>query len=95
MFEDINRSGDGGLYGQSLQNPGLQGKTPRFDDLGTVGDATIAVDSNDPLSSAVPHSLRLHVPVDTSGPVCVTNSGYWVIPVDEKYFRPAFGSKDH
>ncbi|CAG7918492.1 unnamed protein product [Penicillium olsonii] len=93
MFEDINHSGDGGIYGQLLQNNGLQGSNPDLTAWGKVGDATIAVDSNNPLSSAIPHSLRLDVPKGADGSVGVTNSGYWGIPVDGNDFQTYFWIK--
>ncbi|CAG8423631.1 unnamed protein product [Penicillium salamii] len=93
MFEDINHSGDGGIYGQLLQNNGLQGPTPDLTAWGKVGNATIAVDSKNPLSSAIPHSLRLDVPAGANGSVGVTNSGYWGIPVDGNDFQTYFWIK--
>ncbi|KAJ5593923.1 Arabinosidase A [Penicillium hispanicum] len=93
MFEDINHSGDGGIYGQLLQNNGLQGSDPNLTAWASVGDATIAVDSENPLSSAIPHSLRLDVPKGATGSVGVTNTGYWGIPVDGSEFQTYFWIK--
>ncbi|KAJ5538778.1 Arabinosidase A [Penicillium frequentans] len=93
MFEDINHSGDGGLYGQMLQNNGLQGGDPDLTAWGTVGDATIAIDYDNPLSSAIPQSLRLNVPSDATGTVGVTNAGYWGIPVDGSEHQTYFWVK--
>ncbi|KAJ5651778.1 Arabinosidase A [Penicillium longicatenatum] len=93
MFEDINHSGDGGLYGQMLQNNGLQGADPNLTAWGTVGDATIAIDYDNPLSSAIPRSLRLDVPSDATGTVGVTNAGYWGIPVDGSEHQTYFWVK--
>lgn len=76
-----------------LQNNGLQGSNPDLTAWGKVGDATIAVDSNNPLSSAIPHSLRLDVPKGADGSVGVTNSGYWGIPVDGNDFQTYFWIK--
>ncbi|KAJ5998410.1 Arabinosidase A [Penicillium sp. IBT 35674x] len=93
MFEDINHSGDGGLYGQMLQNNGLQGTDPDLTAWGTVGDATIAIDYDNPLSSAIPQSLRLDVPSAATGVVGVTNAGYWGIPVDGSEHQTYFWVK--
>ncbi|KAJ5111611.1 hypothetical protein N7532_002146 [Penicillium argentinense] len=93
MFEDINHSGDGGIYGQLLQNNGLQGKNPDLTSWGSIGDATIAVDSNNPLTSAIPHSLRLDVSEGATGTVGVTNNGHWGIPVDGSSFQIYFWIK--
>ncbi|KAJ5909428.1 Arabinosidase A [Penicillium tannophilum] len=93
MFEDINHSGDGGLYGQMLQNNGLQGNDANLTAWGTVGDVTIAIDYENPLSSAIPQSLRLDVPSDATGTVGVTNAGYWGIPVDGSEHQTSFWVK--
>lgn len=76
-----------------LQNNGLQGPNPDLNAWGSVGKATIAVDSDNPLSSAIPHSLRVDVAKDSSGNVGVTNSGYWGIPVDGSKFQTRFWIK--
>ncbi|KAG8705329.1 hypothetical protein FRC09_003029 [Ceratobasidium sp. 395] len=86
MYEDINHSGDGGLYAELLQNRAFQGQTP-----GTsaalyawhpLGSTTIAVVNNTtPASQALPNSLRLTIPSNTSGSVGFTNEGYWGIGV--------------
>ncbi|KAJ5707457.1 hypothetical protein N7488_007258 [Penicillium malachiteum] len=80
MFEDISHSGDGGLYGQMLQNNGLEGTSPDLTAWGAVGDATIAIDYDNPLTTAIPHALRLNVASGTTGTVGVTNTGYWEFP---------------
>ncbi|KAG8764049.1 hypothetical protein FRC12_008310 [Ceratobasidium sp. 428] len=86
MYEDINHSGDGGLYAELLQNRAFQGQTP-----GTsaalyawhpLGSTTISVVNNTtPVSQALPNSLRLTIPSNTSGSVGFTNEGYWGIGV--------------
>ncbi|KAJ5733607.1 Arabinosidase A [Penicillium malachiteum] len=93
MFEDINHSGDGGLYGQMLQNNGLQGTSPDLTAWGAVGDATIAIDYDNPLTTAIPHTLRLDVASGTTGTVGVTNAGYWGIPVDGSEHQTYFWIK--
>ncbi|QRV80273.1 alpha-L-arabinofuranosidase [Ceratobasidium sp. AG-Ba] len=86
MYEDINHSGDGGLYAELLQNRAFQGQTP-----GTtaalyawhaLGSTKIAVVNNTaPVSAALPNSLQVTVP--SSGPAGFTNEGYWGIGVTE------------
>ncbi|KAJ5730448.1 uncharacterized protein N7483_004956 [Penicillium malachiteum] len=93
MFEDINHSGDGGIYGQILRNNGLQGTAPDLTAWGAVGDATIAIDFDNPLTTAIPHTLRLDVASGTSGTVGVTNTGYWGIPVDGSEHQTYFWIK--
>ncbi|RAL04416.1 Arabinosidase A [Aspergillus ibericus CBS 121593] len=93
MFEDINHSGDGGIYGQMLQNPGLQGTTPNLTAWAAVGDATIAIDGNNPLTSAIPSTIKLEVSENATGAVGLTNEGYWGIPVDGSEFQSSFWIK--
>ncbi|KAE8145187.1 Arabinosidase A [Aspergillus avenaceus] len=93
MFEDINHSGDGGIYGQLLQNNGLQGSDPKLTAWAAVGDASIAVDSQNPLTEAIPHSLKLDAKDSASGAVGFTNEGFWGIPVDGSEFQNTFWIK--
>ncbi|KAE8416094.1 Arabinosidase A [Aspergillus pseudocaelatus] len=93
MFEDINHSGDGGIYGQLLRNNGLQGSEPDLTAWAAVGDATIAVDAQNPLTEAIPHSLKLDVKQGASGAVGFTNEGYWGVPVDGSEFLNTFWIK--
>ncbi|PYI01093.1 Arabinosidase A [Aspergillus sclerotiicarbonarius CBS 121057] len=93
MFEDINHSGDGGIYGQMLQNPGLQGTTPNLTAWAPVGDATIAIDGNNPLTAAIPSTIKLEVSENATGAVGLTNEGYWGIPVDGTESQSSFWIK--
>ncbi|KAE8349232.1 Arabinosidase A [Aspergillus coremiiformis] len=93
MFEDINHSGDGGIYAQLLRNNGLQGSQPDLTAWAAVGDATLAVDTQNPLTEAIPHSLRLDVKQGVSGAVGFSNEGYWGIPVDGSEFLNTFWIK--
>ncbi|PYI15696.1 Arabinosidase A [Aspergillus violaceofuscus CBS 115571] len=93
MFEDINHSGDGGIHGQMLQNPGPQGSSPSTTAWTAVGKGTIAVDSENPLSSAITHSFRLDVASGATGAVGFINDGYWGIPVDGNEFESSFWIK--
>ncbi|GMF77586.1 unnamed protein product [Aspergillus oryzae] len=92
-LNDINHSGDGGIYGQLLRNNGLQGSKPGLTAWAAVGDATIAVDAQNPLTEAIPHSLKLDVKQGASGAVGFTNEGYWGVPVDGSEFLNTFWIK--
>lgn len=89
MFEDINHSGDGGLYGELLQNRAFQGQTPSTSGAlaswSAVGGSSISVagaTTVPPVSSALPNSLLLSVPSTSSGAaVGFANSGFWGIKV--------------
>ncbi|OAX84665.1 hypothetical protein ACJ72_00957 [Emergomyces africanus] len=93
MFEDINYSGDGGIHSQLLRNNGFQGESPDLTAYGAVGDVTLSVDSCNPLSSAIPHSLKISVPEGASGDVGFFNEGYWGIPVSSELYTSAFFMK--
>lgn len=76
-----------------LQNPGLQGTTPNLTAWAAVGDATIAIDGDSPLTSAIPSTIKLDVADDATGAVGLTNEGYWGIPVDGSEFKSSFWIK--
>ncbi|KAG8762441.1 hypothetical protein FRC11_009395 [Ceratobasidium sp. 423] len=88
MYEDINHSGDGGLYAELLQNRAFQGQTPGTSGAlyawHTVGSASIAIVNNTaPVSSALPNSLSLTIGAEVSGAVGFSNEGYWGIGITE------------
>lgn len=93
--KDINHSGDGGIYGQMLRNNGLQGSAPELTlaAWAGVGDGSIAVDLENPLTSAIPYTLRLDVSGNATGQVGFSNAGYWGIPVDGSTFQNYFWIK--
>ncbi|KAI5803760.1 glycoside hydrolase superfamily [Geopyxis carbonaria] len=75
MFEDINRSGDGGLYAELIRNRGLQGSSPSTKGYTALSGETITVDSTVPLSKALPRSLRVATSNATAGGF--KNTGYY------------------
>jgi alpha-L-arabinofuranosidase len=84
FLEEINHSGDGGLYAELIRNRDLKESTSTPVAWSAVGNrqATIALDSTHPLNSANPVSLQLSVPAAAGGGrVGVANAGYWGIPV--------------
>ncbi|KAL0264121.1 hypothetical protein SLS55_000065 [Diplodia seriata] len=93
MFEDINYSGDGGIHGQLLRNNGFQGDDQTTTAYGAVGDVDLTVDSDNPLSSAIPYSLAVAVPVGTTGDVGFRNEGYWGILVNADQYSTSFWVK--
>jgi alpha-L-arabinofuranosidase len=88
FFEDINRSGDGGLYGEMLQNRSFEDfNLPIGWTLLKEGDSQVAMtlDKTQPLNDKNPTSLRLDVTsVDSSGRAGVINQGYKGLPIDSK-----------
>ena len=86
FLEEINHSGDGGLYAELIRNRDLKESSSSpvaWSEVGSPGtDASISLDSSQPLNSANPVSLKLAVGAGTSnGRVGVANAGYWGIPV--------------
>ncbi|CEL54294.1 hypothetical protein RSOLAG1IB_06942 [Rhizoctonia solani AG-1 IB] len=86
MWEDINHSGDGGLYAELLQNRAFQVVTPHTSGAlyswsaykGTTLDVTNSVPG---VSAALPNSLQATVPSGSTGQVGFDNSGYWGIKI--------------
>ncbi|KAK2764246.1 hypothetical protein FQN54_008938 [Arachnomyces sp. PD_36] len=93
MFEDINHSGDGGIYSQMLRNNGFQDPNAGLEPWVGTQNSTIAIDQENPLTSAIPRTLRLDVPSGATGPIGFTNAGYWGIPVDGKPCKVVFWIK--
>ncbi|KAL1872390.1 hypothetical protein Daus18300_004360 [Diaporthe australafricana] len=83
MFEDINHSGDGGIYAELIQNRAFQGSDlhpSTLDPWTAVGSAAIALDnSSSPLSSALPTSVQ--VTASGTGTIGIKNPGWWGIDV--------------
>ncbi|MCM2417102.1 LamG-like jellyroll fold domain-containing protein [Streptomyces sp. RKAG293] len=86
MTEDINHSGEGGLYGELLQNRSLMATSSSPTSWSAVsstgGSASIALDTANPLNSALTRSLKVSLtgasPGNRAG---VANSGFWGVPV--------------
>ncbi|KEP50300.1 alpha-L-arabinofuranosidase [Rhizoctonia solani 123E] len=101
MWEDINHSGDGGLYAELLQNRAFQIVTPHTSQAlnawsaykGTTLDVTNAIAG---VSAALPNSLQATVPAGSTGQVGFDNSGYWGIKVQSgwKYTGSFYARSD-
>jgi alpha-N-arabinofuranosidase len=90
MTEEINNSFDGGLYAELLRDRAMNGGLRATDGaLGSWsmvpnvrGGAGIALDLGDPISSAVPTSMRIDAQTASSTErVGIANSGFWGVPV--------------
>ena len=86
FLEEINHSGDGGLYAELIRNRDLKESANNpvawSAVSGPSASATVSLDSSQPLNSANPVSLKLAVDKGSSGGrVGVANAGYWGIPV--------------
>jgi alpha-L-arabinofuranosidase len=86
FLEEINHSGDGGVYAELIRNRDLKedASSPAYWSAVTGGGASgsIALDTGDGPTSANQVSLELSVgSVPAGGRVGVANAGYWGIPV--------------
>ena len=87
FLEEINHSGDGGIYAELIRNRDLKedASSPVYWSAVTGGGASgsIALDTTQGPTSANPVSLELSVgSVPAGGRVGVANAGYWGIPVE-------------
>ncbi|HEX9335791.1 MAG TPA: LamG-like jellyroll fold domain-containing protein, partial [Pseudonocardiaceae bacterium] len=86
FLEEINHSGDGGIYAQLVRNWDLKESASAPAYWSAVKDrsahASIGLDTTQPLNSANPVALKLSVAdLPAGGRVGVANGGYWGIPV--------------
>ncbi|KZT22628.1 glycoside hydrolase family 51 protein [Neolentinus lepideus HHB14362 ss-1] len=86
MWEDINHSGDGGLYAELLQNRAFQGVLPGTQNALTAwqpyNGARLSVTNKiEGVTSALPNSLQVTIPKTVLGPIGFENTGYWGIKV--------------
>ncbi|MFD5590710.1 LamG-like jellyroll fold domain-containing protein [Streptomyces griseorubiginosus] len=83
MFEDINHSGEGGIYAELVQNRSMMASDTAPVHWSAVGGTTLTLDSGAPLNEALNRSLKVALPSAT-GPSSrsgVSNDGFWGIPV--------------
>jgi alpha-L-arabinofuranosidase len=96
MFEDINHSGDGGIFAELVQNRAFQGSSiypSNLDAWYPVGDASLSLQNlSNPLSSALPTSMRLSTNA-TIGTVGLLNTGWWGIDVQVQQYTGSFWVK--
>lgn len=98
MTEEINYSYDGGLYGELIRNRIFKDsdtEPSHWSAVETGGSAGIALDTTQPINTALTTCLRLNVKTAPMGShVGAANDGYWGIPVkpNTKY-RASFYAK--
>ncbi|KAK5113070.1 hypothetical protein LTR62_003649 [Meristemomyces frigidus] len=84
MFEDINNSGDGGVYAELIQNRAFQGNSEfpsTIDYWNPLGGASIKLQNmSTPLSSALPTSMEV-TKGNATGTMGFSNVGFWGFPV--------------
>lgn len=96
MFEDINHSGDGGIYAELIQNRAFQGSTEfpsTIDPWEAVGNAELSLQNTSvPLSWALPTSLQVSPgnSSTSSGTIGIQNPGWWGISVTPQKYTGSF-----
>ncbi|KAJ7605069.1 glycoside hydrolase [Mycena polygramma] len=99
MWEDINHSGDGGLYAELLQNRAFQAVIPGTQNALTAwqpfNGARLSVTAKTGgVSPSLPNSLEVQVPKVVSGPIGFENTGYWGIKVQSDWtYQGSFYAK--
>lgn len=92
--QDINHSGDGGIYAELIRNRAFQGDSvfpSTISPWTSVGDAKLSLQNlSQPLSSALPTSLNVAA---TDGVVGISNPGYWGIEVKVQKYTGSFWVK--
>ncbi|WP_405521126.1 LamG-like jellyroll fold domain-containing protein [Streptomyces canus] len=83
MFEDINHSGEGGIYAELVQNRSMMASDTSPDHWSAVGGTTLTLDTATPLNEALNRSLKVVLPSGTGAGsrAGVANDGFWGIPV--------------
>ncbi|KAJ5815218.1 alpha-L-arabinofuranosidase A [Penicillium riverlandense] len=93
MYEEINHSGDGGLYAELVRNRAFQGSTvypSTLDGYEGVNDAVLSLKNlSVPLSSALPTSMNVKAG-RTHGTVGFSNAGWWGIDVQRQKYTGSF-----
>ncbi|CAG8977470.1 hypothetical protein HYALB_00011819 [Hymenoscyphus albidus] len=94
MFEDINQSGDGGIYAELIQNRAFQGSTPFPSTIypwTPIGDAALSLQNTDtPLSSRLPTSINVASNSTSGSKVGLVNPGWWGIEVKPQKYTGSF-----
>jgi alpha-N-arabinofuranosidase len=84
LHEDINNSGDGGIYAELIQNRAFQFSDAypvNTDHYQSINGASLSIQFlGKPLSDALPASMRVSS-ANASGPIGFENEGYWGMDV--------------
>jgi alpha-N-arabinofuranosidase len=96
MFEDINHSGDGGVYAELIPNRAFQGSTEfpsTIEPWVPVGNAALSLQNTSiPLSAALPVSLNVAPATNRSrrGTIGILSPGWWGIDVKPQPYEGSF-----
>lgn len=86
FFEEINRAGEGGIYGEMVQNRSFEDadKPAAWSLVKSEGaEGSMALDTAQPLNDRNPHCLRVDVAKAGAGRVGVANEGFKGIAVQK------------
>ena len=93
-LQDINNSGDGGIYAELIQNRAFQGtkKYPASTaHYSPINGASLSLEKlKDPLSKIHPWSMRVAATADSKGDIGFKNHGYWGIGVSRQTYTGSF-----
>jgi alpha-N-arabinofuranosidase len=95
MFEDINHSGDGGIYAELINNRAFQGSREfpsTLEPWVPVGNAVFTLQNTSvPLSSALPTSMNVAAgPGSSHTKIGLLNPGWWGIDVKPQKYTGSF-----
>jgi len=94
MFEDINHSGDGGLYAELIQNRAFQANSLEEATIAPwfgVGGSVLTLRDYNSLSTALPFYVNVAAGnADASGRVGLANPGWWGIDVRPQKYTGSF-----
>ncbi|QSZ37324.1 hypothetical protein DSL72_009422 [Monilinia vaccinii-corymbosi] len=100
MFEDINHSGDGGIYAELIQNRAFQGNrgiAATLEPWTAIGGSVLTLQNTSlPLSSALPTSVNVRASSNGSlcssntGKIGISNPGWWGISVQPQKYTGSF-----
>lgn len=87
IFEDINHSGDGGIYAELIQNRAFQNGT--IPPWSGVNGASLTIATDNPLSPQLPNYVTVGAGNNASSTGLV-NPGYWGIDVQPQTYTGQF-----
>jgi alpha-N-arabinofuranosidase len=96
MFEDINHSGDGGVYAELIPNRAFQGSTEHPSTLNhwfPVGNAVLTLQNTSiPLSTALPTSVNVAAAPNSTrrGQIGIWSTGWWGMDVKPQKYTGSF-----
>lgn len=91
LNQDISYSGDGGIYAELIRNRAFQGNNvfpPNLAAWGSSKGANLSLDTTNPLSAALPNSIR--ITTEVGGVVTLVNEGWWGIEVKPQTYTGSF-----